>query len=108
MQKEKAIQQQKKQNIKPDYDKQEKDSVGTNKGQNTTQDYIELSKSIKMEILSPDVKEFLRKNRIRVRKNNKSINGGDCDTKSERSVAASKRSKNQKNFNHNQKKSIES
>jgi hypothetical protein len=36
---------------------------------NITQDYIKYSKSINMEVLSPDVKEFLRKNRIRVRKN---------------------------------------
>lgn len=35
--------------------------------QNSTQDYIQYSKSINMEILSPDVKSFLRKNRIRVR-----------------------------------------
>ena len=39
-----------------------------NNAANTTQDYIQYSKSVNMEILSPDVKEFLRKNRIRLRK----------------------------------------
>ena len=35
---------------------------------NTSQDFIEYSKSLNKDVLSPDVKEFLRKNRIRVRK----------------------------------------
>lgn len=35
---------------------------------NTSHDFIEFSKSLNMDVLSPDVKEFLRKNRIRVRK----------------------------------------
>ena len=47
-----------------------------------------------MEVLSPDVKEFLRKNRIRVRKSNGSIgpdDGGDkgSDMNSKRSKKSS-------------------
>lgn len=50
-------------------------------------------------MLSPDVKEFLRKNKIKIRKGKKSSNGDDLREKSERSSKRSSASK--LNTHHN-------